>query len=129
MQKHNNNNIHNAAGALARRGDVNVDVPQSSHAQSDAIEVVVDDGDVDDNDNGDDNDDDGGGGEVATHNGKNIQEYKGKYNSKNNKAVRQKIKMGEKSFIHKVEAKRHDKKKEENRRSHAKLQEHVQKQR
>lgn len=111
MQKHNNNNnnSHNAAGAMARRGDVNVDVPQSSHAQSDAIEVVVDDADVDDN--GDDNDD--GGGEVATHNDKNIQEYKGKYNSNNNKnskTVRQKIKMGEKSFIHKVEAKRHDEK-------------------
>lgn len=104
MQKHNNNN---AAGAMARRGDVNVDVPQSSHAQSDAIEVVVDDADVDDN--SDDNDNDGGG-EVATHNGKNIQEYKGKYNSNNNKTVRQKIKMGEKSFIHKVEAKRHDEK-------------------
>jgi len=35
-------------------------------SQSDAIEVAVDDDDV------------------ATHNGKNIQEYKGKYNNSNN---------------------------------------------
>lgn len=92
----------------ARRSDVNVDGPAKLRIQSDAIEVAVDDGDV------------------ATHNGKNnIQESTRANTTTTAMTTRQKIKMGEKSFIHKVVAKRSDSR----RRRHAKLQEHVQKQR
>lgn len=63
--------------------------------QSDAIEVVVDDGDV------------------ATHNGKNIQEYKGKYNNNSSKDDEAENKNGRKSCIHNVVAKKTRVEKEE----------------
>lgn len=55
------------------------------HIQSDAIEVAVVDDDVD---------------EVVTHNGKNIQKYKGNYNNNKN-GNETENKNGRKSFIHK----------------------------